>query len=1099
MAVLSLPLSFTNSFWSQDYRRGLEVLFTKLHQARSALRAPFSGAVENDEIVAFIKARAGAEANLAAALTQTTGPGPPSGFAADDGATLLAAFRGLQAETAKQAEVHRNIAHELDTLVAQPFAEWAKGHKDRLNSTENALTEGQLRAYENAVAEVAKLKNQYLDKVRKADEAEDDAKFAPSNEINGDKFTTSPRLQPVGATTTDSRSAPQRTATVSERIAARLWEIQKKTAAATGASSSSVGTQAPEKDALLDEPTKVDKGKARATDEPPQAISPLSMSPLARTKELEPSAFLLSPPQPPMLLAGLSLPPAGVSNLLMRAREQLPLRPVRLPILGEYQDCFTGDEFAAWLRDNVAGLGGSFDRAEEAARDLTERDGLLRRIGELRNLFEPSDEAFYQFRPKAFELGKVAPPARQETDSMPSSPSILKRGNNFLSAVSHALVQDREPRHVRARQEADEADRAYRVGVRKLDRQRLVLEQRIEEALKMLQKLETERLRAVKTCLLQYRGTLSNMPRALESSISERSAAHIAAFVPDADLVGLMERYRTGPFRPHAHIYESVAHDEADVLFGLDLRRWADGGWGVLVGSEEKKEHVPPVLEALLGALDKAYPTLPSDDERRKAWVYEVPLRAIHHAREALNGVGPDQPIPYDMLAKYDAPVLASTIKLWLLELDPPLALWEGWDDIRKIYPSVGSGKIEHQNEQEHLQVLRTALQRWPKVHLYVLDALISHIRKVIESTTAEEPNEVYITKLALSFGRTILRPRQETVVSLQDRHPAAFFIDLINFYKDLIPSTIEKKKKEVERKMPIRKRTAPIDLRMSRSRLSAGTEARDWLASQRAAGKIPPPVPKLVTPVPPGQVSTDVSTLAVAMPSTAGPDPPPPAGPGVEKPMPPVTTSSTLSQDPDQPPRPSFKEPPPENEDLPPRPPMFKEPDLDDTPVLHSIVTKPVPEFSLKPASGSEEQPDPSMFASPKTPSPKPTSRAGSPRLVVRPLSPPRSSSPLKADDDKLSTSTSLKRTSFVRGAGALNESRLRGPRGSRPPRTSGASVSQPTANLNKRESESPGPGKRASKPVSGISENKRTSLTGRASLSSRTMESDAEDNLVG
>jgi len=65
-----------------------------------------------------------------------------------------------------------------------------------------------------------------------------------------------------------------------------------------------------------------------------------------------------------------------------------------------------------------------------------------------------------------------------------------------------------------------------------------------------------------------------------------------------------------------------------------------------------------------------------------------VPLRAVHHCREALNRVGPDDPIPEDILSKYDAPVLASTIKLWLLELDPPLALWEGWDDIRKLYPS---------------------------------------------------------------------------------------------------------------------------------------------------------------------------------------------------------------------------------------------------------------------------------------------------------------------------------------------------------------------------------------------------------------------------
>ena len=39
------------------------------------------------------------------------------------------AFRGLQAETEKQASVHKSVAHELNALVADPFAEWAKGHR----------------------------------------------------------------------------------------------------------------------------------------------------------------------------------------------------------------------------------------------------------------------------------------------------------------------------------------------------------------------------------------------------------------------------------------------------------------------------------------------------------------------------------------------------------------------------------------------------------------------------------------------------------------------------------------------------------------------------------------------------------------------------------------------------------------------------------------------------------------------------------------------------------------------------------------------------------------------------------------------------------
>ena len=42
MAVLSLPLSFSNSFWSQDYRKGLDVLYKKLEQVRRATLPPLT-------------------------------------------------------------------------------------------------------------------------------------------------------------------------------------------------------------------------------------------------------------------------------------------------------------------------------------------------------------------------------------------------------------------------------------------------------------------------------------------------------------------------------------------------------------------------------------------------------------------------------------------------------------------------------------------------------------------------------------------------------------------------------------------------------------------------------------------------------------------------------------------------------------------------------------------------------------------------------------------------------------------------------------------------------------------------------------------------
>lgn len=196
---------------------------------------------------------------------------------------------------------------------------------------------------------------------------------------------------------------------MSELIALRLKEIQRKSAGALSGS-----TESEPKPAEDDVP-KIDKGKGKAVDaettpaSPPQLASPPPLSPPLPPSKLsvEPHVHpgLSTSPMPPMppsplLLAGLSLPPIAISQLLTRAASELPLRPVRFPLLGEYQDCFTGEEFVAWLTENVQGFGGSMDRAEDAARELTEREGLLRRIGEFGNLFEGTDDAFYQFRPK---------------------------------------------------------------------------------------------------------------------------------------------------------------------------------------------------------------------------------------------------------------------------------------------------------------------------------------------------------------------------------------------------------------------------------------------------------------------------------------------------------------------------------------------------------------------------------------------------------------------------------------------------------------------------------------------------------------------------
>lgn len=81
----------------------------------------------------------------------------------------------------------------------------------------------------------------------------------------------------------------------------------------------------------------------------------------------------------------------------------------------------------------------------------------------------------------------------------PVADNLVKRTNTLVSMVQKAVTGNNEPPHIRARNDAYDAEKLYRVGVKRLDRQRLVLEEKIEDTLKLLQKWELERLRTVKT------------------------------------------------------------------------------------------------------------------------------------------------------------------------------------------------------------------------------------------------------------------------------------------------------------------------------------------------------------------------------------------------------------------------------------------------------------------------------------------------------------------------------------------------------------------------------------------------------------------------
>jgi hypothetical protein len=103
---------------------------------------------------------------------------------------------------------------------------------------------------------------------------------------------------------------------------------------------------------------------------------------------------------------------------------------------------------------------------------------------------------------------------------------------------------------------------------------------------------------------------------------------------------------------PYENYYGSVD----DQTFGVDLEARA----------RADRKRVPIIITTLLTFLDNHYPDLEGDVARRSIWTIDVPLAATHHLRNTINN---GAPISKEVLEQYEIPIVASVLKLYLLEL----------------------------------------------------------------------------------------------------------------------------------------------------------------------------------------------------------------------------------------------------------------------------------------------------------------------------------------------------------------------------------------------------------------------------------------------
>ncbi|PBP21221.1 rho-GTPase-activating protein-like protein [Diplocarpon rosae] len=469
-------------------------------------------------------------------------------------------------------------------------------------------------------------------------------------------------------------------------------------------------------------------------------------------------------------------PPEHVKKILSHMLQTVKLGETKVPILGTYQNTTSGADIVEYLQKNMGAT--SVSHAERIGQDLI-TNGFLRLVGNVGSIFANSSKMNYQWKPKAFQWTGI--PERKSplsrTFSLASNPEyadspVVGTVTEYLAGWNPLNTQNpNETPGDKLRREAAEADERYKAGVRKLDLLRCQLEEAIIEHLRYLERCELDRLKAIKTIILDFSGTISNVIPSLQSTVDNMMLFQ-ETVQPMGDLRYLLENYRTGGFVPKVVVYENYYNSADEQTFGVELEARA----------RADRKRVPALITTILTFLDNRYPDLEGDEARRSVWLVEVPLYQTHRIRLALNT---GKPFAVDALEPYDIPIVASVLKLYLLELPDSLVSSHVYEIMKTIYSTPAS----ESTDAARISVLQNTLSQLRLANIATLDAIMTHFTRLIELTSADE---TYIAALATALAPCILRPRTETSMTMEEKYSYRLIRDLFS-HKDAIFSELKR------------------------------------------------------------------------------------------------------------------------------------------------------------------------------------------------------------------------------------------------------------------------------------------------------------------
>ncbi|KAI0085663.1 hypothetical protein BDY19DRAFT_964989 [Irpex rosettiformis] len=343
--------------------------------------------------------------------------------------------------------------------------------------------------------------------------------------------------------------------------------------------------------------------------------------------------------------------------------------------------------------------------------------------------------------------------------------TFLDKGGNkdVLSGRS-----DNALRAVRAKREADEADKEYRKAVHWLETLRLRRAKILESAYKGVESLINDIATTVKKVTFSYSDNLLAAGTAL-NSLSERTRRAVERIDPTRDTAILtlhIPRLLAAAI-PGPQYYQNFLVGECrDLIFGVNLVYYATAK-----GLEDGE--IPRIVRLCIKEIE--------DRGLDAEGIYRVSGRhaAVQELQHKVERDGDEfhfNPRHDDVYA------VSSLLKLYLRELPKPVFKFP-------LQERLAHSEDLEEHRANNFQVLRSKIRRLPPVHQATLAAIVEHLAKV---ASHQDKNKMDPKNLAIVFGGVIFgddeMPKGGDLLSVQSLKDT-LMEDLINNANTLFQS----------------------------------------------------------------------------------------------------------------------------------------------------------------------------------------------------------------------------------------------------------------------------------------------------------------------